>query len=85
MDGDRIEKVKSLSSHGAFRDFAFALLFLLFGGGVTCFALFGTYFRAASIPNWGWMAIALISVCAMNVSLLMWLAYCFTVRRVANA
>ncbi len=80
MDGDNIERIKSLSSHGAFRDFAFALLFLLFGGGVTCFALFGTYFRAASIPNWGWIALALISICAMNVSLLMWLAYCFTKR-----
>jgi uncharacterized membrane protein YbhN (UPF0104 family) len=80
MDDTSIEKIKSLGGQAAFRDFAFALLFLLFGGGITCFALFGTYFRAASIPNWGWIAIALISVCAMNVSLLMWLVYCFTKR-----
>lgn len=80
MNDNSIEKIKSLSGQAALRDFTFALLFLLFGGGVTCFALFGTYFRAASIPNWGWIAIALISICAMNVSLLMWLTYCFVKR-----
>lgn len=85
MEEDHIERIKSLRSHGAFRDFAFALLFLLFGSGITCFALFGIYFRAASIPNWGLIALALISICAMNICLLMWLVYCFFIRRASNA
>ena len=80
MDETNIDKIKSLSGQSVFRDFAFALLFLLFGGGVTCFALFGTFFHAASIPNWGWIAIALISLCAMNITLLMWAIYCLTRR-----
>jgi ABC-type uncharacterized transport system permease subunit len=84
MDETKIERIASLSSHGVFRDLAFALLFLLFGGGITCFALFGAFFRAGSIPNWGWIALALISICAMNVSLAMWLVYCFTVRRAVD-
>lgn len=84
MDANNIEKLKSLSSHGAFRDFAFALLFLLFGGGIPSFALFGTFFHAASMSNWGWIAIALISVSAMAIALLMWAVYCFFVRRSAT-
>ncbi|GEM_PF-5909525 len=84
MDDTSIERIKSLGGQAAFRDFAFALLLLLFGGGVTCFALFGTFFHAANISAWGWMAIALISACAMNVSLLMWLVYCFVKRSPAS-
>ncbi len=78
MEDTNIEKIKSLSGQAVFRDFAFALLFLLFGSGVACFALFGTFFHAANISNWGWIAIALISLGAMNCSLLMWAIYCFT-------
>jgi uncharacterized membrane protein YbhN (UPF0104 family) len=78
MDETNIEKIKSLSGQAVFRDFAFALLFLLFGSGIPCFALFGTFFHAANISGWGWVAIAVISLCAMNIALLMWAVYCFT-------